>query len=281
MTEWKGQGQRVFAAVFTKANALRPHVAIGLRRAWSLAMAHKYATAVTCLAILLFLWPKGLPPQRGIANDRADTAASHASVGQPTTQPVSGQYAGDVPLYMPDQAGADASWSLPAELKADESKKAVADVDKLARDLGETLQLQKAYDSGIGSLLNQQVLSLFWSRLTGKGFQDANLPLDWYDIVKDRNSIFGDMSAVADMFANQMIQAALISRLTSVQVRLVGGKVLVGDMLFVKATRQYVDLRLPRFRKLVPLMQGVSNRIGQEFKVELDQQRRRSANPSE
>jgi hypothetical protein len=242
--------------------------------AWTLR--HKYAAIAVVIVFGFFLWPKSSPNIKGVdpsmeTTPRVTALAVSSTTRLSATQPASTQqYAGDLALYAPDQDGADPSWSLPTELKADDLQRLAHQVETLARDIPATAQLEQQCSEGVTQLYDAKIVGLFWSRLIGDGFQDKNLPLDWYQVVKERNSILGNLSAGTEMFANQMVQAVIAMRLSSVQVRIIGGNVVVGDMLFIKASQQYIDQRKPFFEKLLPLIQGVTQRTRQEFQSELN-----------
>lgn len=249
--------------------------------AW--AKRHKVAAGIIVVLFVFLLWPKSTPKLRGV-EAKADTTAGTAASANPSraassstqpasTQPVTAQRAGDLPLYYPDVDGADPNWSLPAELKAGDLQGLARQVDKLARDMPATAQLEQQCNEALGQIFTGQSITLFWSRLMGSGFHDANLPLDWYETVKERNSVLGNLAAMGEAFTNQMVQAAIAMRLVSVEVRIIGGKVLVGDMLFVKASQAYIDQRKPYFERLLPLLQSVTKRMQQEFRSELNQSR--------
>jgi len=246
--------------------------------AWT--MRHKVAAVIIVLLLLFVLWPKSTPKLRGV-EAKAQTplptasgggsAASASTSRPPSTEPVTAQRAADLPLYAPDQDGADPSWSLPAELKADDLQRLARQVDKLGSDIPATAQLEAKCNEGISSLFDGEFVQLFWSRLMSKGFHDTALPLDWYEVVKDRNSLVGNLALAAQMLASQVAQSTIAMRLASIEVRIIGGHVLLGDILFVKASQQYIDQRRPYYERLLPLIASVRQRVGQEFQVELNQ----------
>lgn len=238
------------------------------------------AIAIAVLILLVYLfWPKTTPTLRGyeppkelpraVATISTMPATRPATTEPATTQPVTAQRAGDILLYAPEVQDADPSWSLPAELKADGLRRLARQVDKLAHDLPETAQLESECRTGGAKLLDSQLVGLLWSRLMGRGFHDANLPLDWYEVVKDQVSLLGDFTKMADDLTNQAVQMAISYRVSSVQIRIIGGKVLVGDMLFVKAAQLYISQRRPYYERLLPLLQSVTRRANVEFRAEL------------
>jgi hypothetical protein len=245
---------------------------------------HKYATVMVLVLLGFLFWPKSTPKLSGGVEARKEqpmqvtavtpTPAKPRATTQPaTTQPVTAQRAADLPLYAPDQEGADPSWSLPAELKAGDLQRLAKQVDNLGREIPALGQLEAQCNEGISRLFDGQIVGLFWSRLMGKGFHDTKLPLDWYEVIKDRNSFAANFATVAEAFGNQMVQMTIMMRLAAVQVRIVGGHVLVGDMLFVKTAQQYIEQRRPYYERLWPLIQSVANRMGEEFRVEFNQNR--------
>lgn len=252
--------EKAGAFIFERVKRLEIHT-------W--AKKHKLAAVIAVLLLAFLLWPKSTPKLRGVATGDASALPKPAPAA--STQPVTAQRAGDVELYAPDQEGADPSWSLPAELKSSDVKSLAQQVDKLLQDIPATSHLEQQCNESIGQLFTAQYISLFWSRLKGQGFHDANLPLDWYEVIKERNSFLGNAAVFADAFTNQLVQTTIAMRLVSVEVRIIGGKVLVGDMLFVKASQAYVDQRKPHFERLLPLVQSVTQRMQQEFQKEPSQ----------
>jgi len=247
-------------------------------------------SAIVGIVLLCFLfWPKSTPKLKGVeppkdppkkqlaevVSAEVAPAAKPAAATQPaSTQPVTAQRAADLPLFAPGEQDSDPSWSKPAELKAEDLQRLARQVDKLGRDIPATAQLEAQCNAAVENLMNGQLVGLLWSRLLGKGFHDANLPLDWYECVKDRNSILGNLTNMAEAFTNQMVQVAISMRLQTVQVRVIGGRVLVGDILFVKSTQAYIDQRRPYYERLLPLVQSVTQRAANEFRAELSQQQR-------
>jgi hypothetical protein len=238
----------------------------------------KVAGAFVVVLLAILLWPKTPPSIRGVEEVHSEAvlpvAATKPASRPTTTQPVTQQYAGDLPLFAPDEEGADPSWSLPAELKAADLQRFAGQVEKLSKDLPATAKLEAECNDGVAGLRSDQVVALFWARLLGRGFQDKNLPLDWYQVVKDRNSMLGNLAHAAEGFTNQIVQMAIAMRLTAVQVRVIGGKVVIGDVLFVKAAQAYIDQRRPYYERLRPLMESVNQRARQEFRAEIKNDQR-------
>src|SRR6185437_11241217 len=93
-------------------------------------MRHKIAALIVALFVGYLFWPTSTPKLRGIEPPKEQPNQAVAATPSPSTssattqpastQPVTAQRAADLPLYAPDQDGADPSWSLPAELKADD-----------------------------------------------------------------------------------------------------------------------------------------------------------------
>lgn len=229
-----------------------------------------YVALIAVVLLAFILWPKTTPKLRGIEPPNEQQAGQ-----PPSTQPVTAQRAADLPLYAPGEAGSDAKWSMPAELKADELQRLAQQVDKLGSDVPATAQLEQQCNSEVGYLMKGEIVGLLWSRLLGKGFHDTNLPLDWYEVVKDQNSVLRDLTVtqVAETFTNEMVQLVILTRLQTIRIRVIGGRVLAGDILFVKSTQAYIDHHRPYYERLLPMAQSVSRRVFNEFPTELGQQK--------
>src|SRR5947209_5875369 len=116
----------------------RPRIEPAARTGWRWVKGHKAIVVAGLLAFYILFWPKAAlrgpdhvsaaatssrgggteRPARGPAVAGADSVPATQPTTRPTTQPVTAQLAGDLPLYMPDQEGADPGWGLPAELRA-------------------------------------------------------------------------------------------------------------------------------------------------------------------
>jgi hypothetical protein len=237
-------------------------------------MRHKSTTAIAILILYILFWPKSVPSQRAESNPLPMNSGLHqrdASLPASTRPAIQQQFAGDLPLYAPDQEGADPKWSLPAELKGQNLQSLAHQVDKLYQDIPATAQMEQQCNEGIANLIDTKTVGLYWTRVTGKGFRDTNLPLDWYQVVKNNNSILDNSAMLAEILTNQAVQMAITMRLSSVQVRIIGGNVLIGDILFLRAAQDYIDQRRPYFEKLLPLVQSVQERTRREFSSELNQ----------
>lgn len=72
--------------------------------------------------------------------------------------------------------------------------------------------------------------------------------------------------------ANSTVEVPLSLRVPQIRVRAIGGKVLVGDVLFLKALQGYVDYRLPYYQKMNQAASNVIARLEKEFPVEFGHQ---------
>lgn len=232
---------------------------------------HKAAVVITLLLCYIFLWPKSSPPPKSaeVAAPPPVTIAQTNSqaASQPSTSP---QMVGGIPLYDVGSEGADPAWSLPAELKAEELQNLAALVDALPGKLRARNEMGSRLSNNLQQLRQApggEVLDLFWSRLRGEGFRDKKLPLDWYAFM-DENSSWGKLLVgLAEFEGDMLLEFSMRLRLSSVRMRIVGGKVLTGDVLFVKGSIFLLDRRREDYEKALPASQELLKRVGQEFNL--------------
>jgi len=252
---------------------IRDSIITGAKKAVSYFRQHKAGTVIVLLLLYILFWPKS-PPQLQGPDPRLSSAnpATTQPVTAATTQPITPQSGGGFSMYKPGDDGSDPQWSLPVELKADELQNLAKQVDKLSDDTQTLGNLEAQYDKDSAALFNQQIVSLFWSRLRGRGFRDPKLPLDWYQIVKEDNGLVQEGAQFAAALVTGLTEIAIQARLDSVRVRIIGGNVVVGDRLFVGTLQRYVDERLSFLNKELPLIQSVNARMQTEFHDELSKQ---------
>ena len=96
----------------------------------------------------------------------------------------------------------------------------------------------------------------------------------WYDEAKEYDSIFNQLGLDLELGANVLVQNVLQSRIGDVRIRIIGGQVLVGDELFIKACALYIRNMDVRFNSRLKAAQAISNRLKVEFPPSPDDQNR-------
>ena len=84
--------------------------------------------------------------------------------------------------------------------------------------------MTEEYRTLVDALLRNNVKSYLWTPiLNGNGFRDQKLPLDWYEVIKDR---YGILQAVTmeEQAQYAVVYGAIEWRLSSIQVRIIGGQ---------------------------------------------------------
>lgn len=236
---------------------------------------HKAAVTITLLLCYIFLWPKSSPPPKSAEVATPALATIAQTKPQAASQPSElKQMAGNLPLYDVESPGADPSWSLPAELKAEDVQKLFALVEALPGKWRAKIEMRERLNNNLqqlrwvgGSVQGGEVMELFWSRLRGEGFRDKKLPLDWYAAM-DANSSWGKMlTEIAEVSGDYAVEFPVVIRLHTVKMRIIGGKVLTADMLFIKGLEALLDRRREQFEKALPATQELLKRVGQEFNI--------------
>jgi hypothetical protein len=217
---------------------------------------HRFTVLLVAVALYFLFWPKAVFRSAVEPGTTGGVGHSNAAVSQ----------ADPVPLYDPTAEDADPTWSLPAELKAGQLQALASQVEKLLIDTTNTTELEAERATILyEGLLHQKVKDLLWPSLRGSGFKDQRLPLDWYALVKQYYDVVGMTADASERIANHMAQIGIQMRLESVKIRVIGGKVLTGDLLFVKALQTYIDHRQAYLSKAIPPMLDVVRRLRKEF----------------
>lgn len=169
----------------------------------------------------------------------------------------------------PGEEGADPKWSLPANLSSSEVQSFVRQIDLISDTTAKLVDAQQHYTKQMDRLLDKNVVDLMWPRLKGGGFKDQKLPSDWYEIVKDKDGTTGgELETTGGIMAQMAVLIPMSLRIPGMRVRAIGGRALVGDVLFLKAFQSYVDERNAYYQKLNGVVDGVVSRMEDEFPVE-------------
>ena len=226
---------------------------------------HKFGVLVAAVLIYFLIWPKSVPR---LSTDNPRVSVAKTTEGRSKQ---SKQSAADVPLYDSTAEGADPKWSLPVELTSEKLQALARRVDKLEHDADQAQKLGDEQMNLMGDLLDDKVNNILWPGIKGNGFKDRKLPLDWYEVVKDRYEITDVPAVTAGFMADLSAMVTLRVRLKSAHVRLIGGRVTAGDTLFVNGFQGYIDQRLAYLSKVVPQLESMLHRLADEFPGQLGQ----------
>lgn len=213
---------------------------------------------------------KPIPPLGSIpATQPAETMATTSSNKSPAELAKEAEFTvksvHELGLFDPAADGADPSWSLPAELSTVEIQSMVSDVERLISDNARLVKRQQDFIEKIGNISSADVQNAMWGKLVAKNFRDKQLPLDWYDVCKDHVGpigIFGAIPRYAELFGPQLV---LGMRINTIKFNLLGGHANVGDVLFLKCFKSWVNYELQKLDRLEPLYDSTLKRLRAEF----------------
>ena len=168
-------------------------------------------------------------------------------------------------LFDPEREGTNPEWSLPAKLSTAEMRGLVHEVEKLRVDLGTMYERLNTYESVVGDLGRDYVRNAFWNRLVSQGFRDQGLPLLYYEVVKDHSGALSGVQQELARITRGVAGQALYHRLGQAQLRLLGGRFLTGDKLFVSTLRGHVNEELKLLDEHLPKAEELKKRTAVEF----------------
>jgi len=219
----------------------------GAKRLGPFLIRHRFSVLLAVVVIYFFPWSKTLKR----LTDRNSESSHESDSG--------------AARYEPTAIDTDPKLSLPAELKSEELQAFARKVRKLEDDANLFLKLDDEHGRLLGILLEEKVKNLLLPAIQGNGFKDQKLPLDWYAAVKDDYAVKDMPAQLAEVEVTTAMMMALSVRLPRMKVGLIGGKITVGDTLFVKSIQIPIDSRLANLSKTVPLMEDVMHRLAKEF----------------
>ncbi len=235
------------------------------QKALPIALKHKANLILIGVILYLVFWPKRLPHT---STSEASGGPGVAATSKPENDNASNKELDPILVNQPGAEGADPKWELPAQLSTAEVQQLVARIEIATDACTKLSALENAYLDRMTKVLDEKVVKVMWPRIKGGGFKDQKLASDWYEIVKDKNGAVGATELYSEVFANQMLETPMAMRLEPIKVRAIGGKVLVGDVVFLKALQSYVDHRTSYYLPRVRIVDDVVKRLGKEFPKE-------------
>jgi hypothetical protein len=133
-------------------------------------------------------------------------------------------------------------------------------VDKLERDATRLAPRLRNYRAMVETVVRPEVQQALWERLLGGGFRDAGLPHAWYEV-----AVTPAINRVVDEAEEEAALGVIGHRLTMAKMRLIGGKCLIGDRLFIGSLQRWVDSRHAKLDAAEPAITGLSQRVEAEF----------------
>jgi hypothetical protein len=207
---------------------------------------------LVCAVVVYAFWPK----------------YSHISTDKPN-EPVKNVH--DQPLdegpstYDPNAPDANPKWGLPVELQSKDLQAFAKKVEAFERTLKEAETLDDERQNLLGDLLDEKVKAMLLPAVKGGGFRDQKLPLDWYELVKNNYQVADAPGMLADLFGKIGVITTFNARLESIHVRLIGGKLIAGDLLFINGNDDFVKGWYDKVLREVHQMQNVGHRLVKEF----------------
>lgn len=222
----------------------------------------KLAAGLVALLVVIGLVTNGrsTAASGGSAADAGMATAEKAGqpTSKPTTQPTDG-------YYDPNAEGADPAWSVPAQLSAAEVKGLIKELDALQQETWRlAARVQAKYDE-LKVLDAEDVRQAVWQRAVGEGFKEPAVPLLYHEVMRDGSGILTGIATDMGHQADRQIFGFLNNRIAAAQVRLLGGRCLVGDKLFIKATANLISSKHTEYDALEARRNKLVAALGTEF----------------
>ena len=227
-----------------------------VKRNTTLEIRYRFGILVTCIIGYIVLKPRTVP-HLGIDSQEPGSPAQSEGISNSVPQPGSG-----IQLFDPSQTAADPKWSVPAGLKSEEFQAFAHRVDKALTDFKEVERLVEVQHLVVFLITKDKVKNALWPGVSGQRLKDANLPRDWYELVKVRYEGGGPGMKI---YRDDWVDNEARSYIDTIQVRVMGGKVLTGDVLCLKTITAFTDSHLQYLREVCPQLAKVSKRIYVEF----------------
>jgi hypothetical protein len=257
--------------MFSLKNAVKSHA----QRTGNAVKVYVLRNKATCIIAGLLayslLFPRSFDKKQPLKTPtiaaRQSSAPDTPTTRRATTRPVADDDAGEtgiggVPLYNPRS---NPAWNLPAEVSTDEIKDLVRRTNKLEQDLGRATRRMEAHHQVVIQLLSEQVRNPLWDRMSSGGYRDERLGLDWYELVKDDDDLLADIGGMLDVVAKQTLYFTTELRIKYMKARLIGGKPLIADQLFLRAMQDFADNRNAYYDRTEPAIRAIAVRLNQEF----------------
>ena len=240
---------------------------------------HRFVILLMVLVAYFLFWPKPTPRISATTSASNRVSQNQSGAGNVSTNtPIApGSNANSIEeelLYDPASENADAGWSDPAELKAKELQALARQVDQAINDWMKIRRLERRQSSFFFILTDGELKQTIWMKVLSGSFKDAKLSKDWYELVKVRYGAYDRAKVAAEAIQNETIAAVIASRLEGIQVRIIGGNVLSGDVLCLKAVEIYTKNRLGSLSELDPQFVNVTKRLIAEFPSAMREQQR-------
>ena len=237
-------------------NLLRSETA---KKITALVIRYRFGILVACIIGYLVLKPRIVPR---LSTDAQEPGAPLQS---DNTSNAVAQADSRIQLFDPSDNAADPKWSSPAGLKAEELQTFATQIDKTLKDFKEVERLAEAQHFVFYYLTEGKVKSALWPGVNGQKLKDASLPGDWYELVKGNYGAGNGMTIYNDDFMDKANRNYVGRRLETIQVRVMGGKVLTGDVLCLKAITAFTDSHLQYLQKTDTQLANVTKRVCVEF----------------
>jgi hypothetical protein len=105
-----------------------------------------------------------------------------------------------------------------------------------------------------------------WERLVQGRFRDKRLPLDWFGVIEKDYGLFDQfLNALRDGYAYEAGVHVTRMRMQAVQVRLIGGKPVLGDLLFMRGIEGYAKAQNAFYDENEPRLLQLKGRLAAEF----------------
>ena len=230
---------------------------------------NRKVVAAIVLTLVLVAFQRFLASHRRNGSGRPTSSliskGSINSTTRPAEAPSSEESVGidGVNLFAPDEK---AEWGLPAELGTGELVDAVRRVNQLDRAFARACERRKAYHEAIIWLVSAPVEAALWERLVQGRFHDKGLPLDWYSVIEHEYGVFDQFaSGLRDEAAVEMSKYLTGLRLRGARIRLLGGKPVAGDLMFVRALESYTQSQNAYYDQHEPKVMQLRQRLAAEF----------------
>ena len=230
----------------------------------ALVIRFRFGILVACIIGYVVLKPRTVPH---LSTDSQEPTAlsQNGDISNSLVQADSG-----IQLFDPSLPAANPKWSSPAGLKAQEFQAFAHQVDKALTDFKEVNRLANAQFVVVFIITQNKVKDALWPGVNGQKRKDATLSHDWYELVKVRYEGGAGMKIYDDDFLDKETRSYIGRRLETIQVRVMGGKVLAGDVLCLKTITAFTDSHLQYLQKVCPQLASVTKRISVEFPDLLD-----------
>jgi len=138
-------------------------------------------------------------------------------------------------------------------------------VDQITPWVADEHELFDRYQKLMGRIANQQLIGSFWGKTKYNDYNDKQLPYQWYEVSKARISGAGVPEELANMLINETGRNVILSRTMMIRFRIIGGKLTIGDVMFVHATQDLLIRQIKELNEANDELAPLLDRITTEF----------------